>query len=191
MMRSAKTQKELPAKQREELLSTLKTRFETNMPRHPALRWADVLARLRALPEKLRPLLEMERTGGQPDVAGRDADTGEILFMDCSAETPQERRSICYDRAGLESRKEHKPKTSAMDMAAAIGIDLLTEEQYGSLQNLGEFDTKTSSWLKTPAHIRQLGGALYGERRYNRIFTGHNGAQSYYSSRGFRGLLRV
>jgi hypothetical protein len=183
--------KELSPKQREELLRALKARFEKHMNRHQGLEWAKVQARLEANPEKLWSLNEMERTGGEPDVIGHDKKTGEYIFFDCSAETPKGRTSVCYDRAGLESRKEHKPDNTAMDMAAAMGIELLTEDQYQELQKLGDFDTKTSSWVKTPADIRKLGGALYGDRRYGRVFTGHNGAQSYYAARAFRGSLRV
>ena len=190
-MKDVKTKKALAPKQREELLRTLKARFEKNMNRHPGLEWTQVQARLEANSGKLRSLNEMERTGGEPDVVGWDKVTGEYVFYDCAAETPKERRSVCYDREGLESRKEHKPKNNAVDMAAGMGIELLTEEQYRELQELGEFDTKTSSWVKTPADIRRRGGALYYERRYGRIFVGHNGAQSYYSSRGFRGWLKV
>jgi hypothetical protein len=185
------TKKELSPKQREELLGALKDRFEKNMNRHKGLDWAKVQARLEANPDKLWSLAEMERTGGEPDVVGQDKKSGENIFFDCSAETPKGRTSVCYDREGLESRKEHKPKTTAMDWAAAMGIELLTEGQYRELQTLGEFDMKTSSWLKAPADIRELGGALYGERRYGRVFVGHNGAQSYYGVRGFRGSLRV
>src|SRR5678810_1306911 len=177
--------------QREELLGVLKARFEKNMGRHKGLDWSKVQAKLQANPEKLWSLNEMERTGGEPDVVGHDKKTGEYVFYDCSAESPKGRTSVCYDRQGLESRKEHRPKNTAMDMAAAMGIELLTEEQYLELQKLGEFDTKTSSWIKTPADIRKLGGALYCDRRYGRVFVGHNGAQSYYSARGFRGSLRV
>ena len=183
--------KELSAKQREELLRALKARFEKNMNRHKGLEWARVQARLEANAEKLRSLNEMERTGGEPDVVVQDKKTGEYVFYDCSAESPKGRTSVCYDREGLESRKEHRPKTTAMDMAAAMGIELLTEEQYQELQKLGDFDTKTSSWVKTPADIRKLGGALYCDRRYGRVFVGHNGAQSYYAARAFRGSLRV
>jgi hypothetical protein len=193
-MQGVETKKRLSSKQREELLKTLKARFEKNMSRHPGLDWAKVQSRMcgmEAHPEKLWSLHEMERTGGEPDVVGHDKKTGEYIFFDCSAETPSGRRSVCYDREGLESRKEHKPKNTAMDMAAAMGIELLTEEEYLGLQKLGNFDTKTSSWLKTPAAIRKLGGALYGERRYGRVFVGHNGAQSYYAVRAFRGSLRV
>ena len=184
-------QKALSSKQREELLTALKARFEKNMNRHKGVEWAKVLARLEANLEKLWSLNEMERTGGEPDVVGQDKKSGEYIFFDCSTETPKGRVSVCYDREGWESRKEHRPKTTAMDMAAGMGIELLTEEQYLELQILGEFDTKTSSWVKTPADIRELGGALYCERRYGRIFVGHNGAQSYYAVRGFRGSLRV
>lgn len=182
---------ELSPEQREELLSTLKARFEKNRSRHKGLEWAKVQARLEANPEKLWPLHEMERTGGEPDVAGHDKKTGEYIFYDCSAESPKGRRSLCYDREALEARKEHKPKDSAIDMAAAMGIELLTEEQYRELQKLGDFDTKTSSWVKTPADIRKLGGALFCDYRYGHVFTYHNGAESYYAARGFRGALRV
>ena len=190
-MKGAKTKKELSPKQRADLLKTLQSRFEKHLRRHKALAWSDVQARLEANPEKLWSLSEMEKTGGEPDVVAHDPKTGEYLFFDCSAETPKGRTSVCYDREGLESRKEHKPKTTAMDMAAAMGIELLTEEQYGELQKLGDFDAKTSSWIKTPADIRKLGGALYCDRRYGRVFTGHNGAQSYYAARAFRASLRV
>ena len=178
--------KELSAQQREKLLSALNARFEKNMNRHQGLEWAKVHAKLEANSEKLWSLNEMERTGGEPDVVGHDKKTGEYLFYDCSAESPKGRTSFCYDRQGLESRKEHKPENTAMDMAAAMAVELLTEEQYVQLQKLGEFDTKTSSWVKTPDNIRKLGGALYCDRRYGRVFVGHNGAQSYYSGRGFR-----
>jgi hypothetical protein len=188
-MRSSK--KELSPKRREEVLGALKARFERNMNRHNGLEWAKIKAKLEANTEKLWSLSEMEGTGGEPDVVGQDKKTGEYIFFDCSAETPKDRTSVCYDREGLESRKEHRPKNTAMDMAAAMGIELLTEEQYLDLQTLGDFDMKTSSWVKTPADIRKLGGALYCERSYGRIFTGHNGAQSYYRGRGFRGSLRV
>jgi hypothetical protein len=183
--------KELSSIQREELLKALKARFEKNMNRHQGLEWAKVQARLEANAEKLWSLNEMQRTGGEPDVVGHDKKTGEYVFFDCSAETPKGRTSACYDREGLESRKEHRPKNTAMDMATAMGIALLTEEEYCELQKLGEFDTKTSSWIATPADIRKLGGALYCDRRYGRVFVGHNGAQSYYAARGFRGSLRV
>jgi len=190
-MKVAETKKNLSPAQREELLRALKARFEKNIPRHKGLEWANVSAKLEANTEKLWSLSEMERTGGEPDVVGHDKKTGEYIFFDCSAESPKGRVSVCYDREGLESRKEHKPKTTAMDLAAAMGIELLTEEEYQALQKLGDFDTKTSSWVKTPADIRKLGGALYCERRYGRVFVGHNGAQSYYNVRGFRGSLRV
>lgn len=183
--------KQLSPAQREELLEALKARFEKNLNRHKGLEWAKVQARLEAHPEKLWSLHELEKTGGEPDVVGLDKQTGECLFFDCSAETPKGRTSVCYDREGWESRKEHRPKTTAVDMATAMGVELLTEEEYHQLQRLGEFDRKTSSWVKTPADIRELGGALYGERRYGRIFVGHNGAQSYYAVRGFRASLRV
>ena len=176
---------------REELLSALKTRFEKNMHRHQGLEWAHVQAKLDAHPEKLWSLSEMERTGGEPDVVGYDEETGEITFYDCSAESPQGRRNVCYDREALELRKEHKPKDSALDIAAAMGIEILTEEQYRELQKLGNFDTKTSSWLKTPAEIRKLGGAIFADRRYDHVFVYHNGAESYYGARAFRGSLRV
>src|SRR5258705_7894051 len=183
--------KELSPKQREELLGALKARFEKNINRHKGLEWAKIQTKLEANAEKLWSLNEMERTGGEPDVVGHDKNTGDYIFYDCSAETPNGRTSVCYDREGLESRKEHKPKNTAMDMAAAMGIELLTEEQYLELQKLGDFDTKTSSWVKTPADIRKFGGALYCDRRYGRVFVGHNGAQSYYAARAFRGSLRV
>jgi Protein of unknown function (DUF4256) len=183
--------KELSAKRREELLRTLKSRFEKNINRHQGLEWANVLTRLKADPEKLWSLSEMERTGGEPDVVGQDKKTGQYIFWDCSAETPKDRTSVCYDREGWESRKEHRPKTTAMDMATAMGIELLTEEEYLALQKFGDFDTKTSSWVKTPSDIRKLGGALYCDRRYGRVFVGHNGAQSYYAARGFRGSFRI
>ena len=183
--------KELSPKQAEELLKALKARFEKNMNRHKGLEWVQVRAKLETSAEKLWSLNEMESTGGEPDVVGLDKKSGEYVFYDCSAESPKGRTSVCYDREGLESRKEHRPKTTAMDMAAAMGIELLTEEQYLELQKLGEFDTKTSSWVKTPSDIRKLGGALYGDRRYGRVFVGHNGAQSYYAARAFRGWLRV
>src|SRR5215472_10990864 len=183
--------KELSPKQREELLRALKARFEKNMNRHKGLEWAKVQARLEANTGKLWSLNEMERTGGEPDVVSHDEKTGEYVFYDCSAETPKDRRSFCYDRDALVARKEAKPKNSALDVAAAMGIELLTEEQYLELQKLGDFDTKTSSWVKTPADIRKLGGALYCNRRYGRVFVGNNGAESYYGSRAFRGSLRV
>lgn len=183
--------KEMKAKQYEELLGELKGRFEKNMNRHKGLDWAKVQAKLEANPAKLRSLNEMETTGGEPDVVGFDKKTGEYLFYDCSVESPKGRRSVCYDREALEARKEHKPKDSAINMAAAMGIELLTEEQYRELQKLGEFDLKTSSWVSTPADIRKLGGALFCDRRYNQVFVYHNGADSYYGARGFRGSLRV
>lgn len=185
------TKRELSPEQREELLQTLKARFEKNMSRHPGLEWIDVQAKLEANPEKLWSLHEMEETGGEPDVVGHDGKTGEYLFYDCSAESPKGRRSVCYDREALESRKEHKPKNSAVEMAAAMGIELLTEEQYRELQQLGNFDMKTSSWVITPERIRKLGGALFCDRRYDTVFVYHNGAESYYAARGFRGSLRV
>ena len=183
--------KELSPAQREELISELKARFEKNMNRHKGLEWGKIQAKLEADPEKLWSLSEMERTGGEPDVVGFDKKTGKYIFYDCSAESPKDRRSFCYDRQALESRKEHKPKNSAIDMAAAMGIELLTEEQYRELQQLGEFDTKTSSWVQTPTDIRKLGGALFCDRRYDHVFVYHNGAESYYAARGFRGSLRV
>ena len=183
--------KELSPKQRDELLAALKARFEKNLGRHQGLVWAKVQARLEAKPDKLWSLAEMERTGGEPDVVGQDKKSGEFVFMDCSAQSPKGRVSFCYDRAALDSRKEHKPKNSVMDAAAAMGMEVLTEEEYFALQKLGEFDTKSSSWLQTPAEIRELGGAIYGDRRYGRVFIGHNGAESYYSGRGFRGWLKV
>ena len=185
------SKKELSPKQRQELLRALKARFEKNMNRHNGLEWAKVQAKLEANPKQLWSLNEMERTDGEPDVVGLDKKTGEYLFYDCSAESPKGRRSVCYDREALEARKENKPKDSAMDMAAAIGVELLTEEQYRELQKLGDFDTKTSSWVKTPSDIRKLGGALFCDRRYNHVFLSHNGAESYYAARGFRGSLRV
>src|SRR6266566_1173891 len=181
----------LSKKQREELLRALKARFEKNMNRHKGLEWAKVQAKLEAKTEKLWSLNEMERTGGEPDVVGLDKKTGEYIFYDCSAESPKGRRSLCYDGEALESRKEHKPKNNAIDMAAAMGIELLSEEQYRELQKLGNFDTKTSSWVKTPADIRKLGGAIFCDRRYGNVFVYHNGAESYYAARAFRGLLRV
>jgi hypothetical protein len=193
--REAKTEmqraKDMKAKQLEELLRALKARFETNMNRHKGLDWAKVQAKLEANTEKLWSLNEMERTGGEPDVVGHDKKTGEFIFCDCSAESPKGRRSVCYDHEALEARKEFKPKDSAMNMAAAMGIELLTEEQYRELQKLGNFDTKTSSWVKTPSAIRKLGGALFCDRRYDNVFVYHNGAESYYAARAFRGCLRV
>jgi len=181
----------LSKSQREELLRALKARFEENMNRHKGLEWAKVQGRLEAKPEKLWSLHEMERTGGEPDVAGQDKKTGEYIFYDCSEESPKGRRSFCYDREALEKRKEHKPKNSAIDVADAMGIELLTEEEYRGLQKLGEFDTKTSSWVKTPAAIRKLGGALFCDRRYDTVFVYHNGADSYYGARAFRGSVRI
>jgi hypothetical protein len=181
----------LSKKHREELLRALKARFEKNMNRHQGLAWEKVQARLEANAEKLSSLSEMEKTGGEPDVVGHDKTTGEYIFYDCSAESPNGRRSLCYDREALDSRKENKPKDNALDIAAAIGIELLTEAQYRELQKLGKFDTKTSSWVKTPSAIRKLGGALFCDRRYDTVFVYHNGAESYYAARGFRGSLRV
>jgi hypothetical protein len=183
--------KEIPAKQREALLRTLKARFEAHMNRHPGIEWTRVQARLESSGSKLWSLNEMERTGGEPDVVGQDQTSGEYLFVDCSAQSPKGRRSVCYDRAALEARKEHKPKDSAVDMAAAMGTQLLTEEEYRALQTLGQFDTTTSSWVKTPTKIRQLGGALFCDRRYDTVFLYHNGAESYYAARGFRCSLRM
>lgn len=181
----------LPASQQKELLEILKKRFEKNKARHKGIEWDRVEARLEANAEKLWSLNEMEMTGGEPDVVGVDKKTGEYIFYDCSAESPSGRRSFCYDKAALDSRKEHKPKNSAIDMATEMGIELLTEEEYRSLQQLGNFDTKTSSWVKTPPGIRKLGGAVFCDRRYNTVFLYHNGAESYYAARGFRGSLRV
>jgi Protein of unknown function (DUF4256) len=181
----------LSKKQREELLGVLKARFEKHMNRHKGLEWAKVQAKLEANPEKLWSLNQMERTGGEPDVVGQDKKAGEYIFYDCSAESPKGRRSLCYDREALNARKENKPKDNAIDMAAALGIELLTEEQYRELQNLGNFDLKTSSWVKTPSAIRKLGGAVFCDRRYDHVFLYHNGAESYYAARGFRGSLRV
>ena len=183
--------KKLTPAQREELLNTLKARFEKNMNRHKGLEWAKVETRLKANGERLWSLNEMERTGGEPDVVGYDRKTGEYSFYDCAAESPKGRRSICYDRAALDARKENKPANSAIDMATDMGIELLTEDQYRELQKLGEFDLKTSSWIQTPTDIRKLGGALYCDRRYNTVFLYHNGADSYYAARGFRGSLKV
>ena len=184
-------EKELSTEQRDSLLLTLKARFEKNLHRHAGLKWSAVEAKLVANPGKLWSLSEMERTGGEPDVVGQDEKTGEFIFFDCSAETPLGRRNTCYDREGLDSRKSFKPENSAMEMAAGIGIELLTEAEYRSLQTLGEFDLKTSSWLKTPLDIRKLGGALFADRRYNTVFVYHNSAPSYYGVRGFRGSLRL
>jgi Protein of unknown function (DUF4256) len=183
--------KELSPKQRAELLGELKARFEKNMNRHKGLEWAKVQTKLEAKTEELWSLNEMEKTGGEPDVVGYDKKTGEYIFYDCSAESPKGRRSVCYDHEALEARKEHKPGNSAMNMAAAMGIEILTEEQYRELQKLGDFDLKTSSWVKTPSDIRKLGGALFCDRRYGHVFLSHNGAESYYAARGFRGSLRV
>jgi Protein of unknown function (DUF4256) len=188
---SNSSKKDLSAQQREELLRTLQARFKSNTNRHQGLEWAQVQAKLEENAEKLWSLHEMERTGGEPDVVGQDKKTGEYIFHDCSAESPKGRRSVCYDREALESRKEHKPKDSAMGMAAAMGIELLTEEQYRELQKLEEFDTKTSSWVKTPSNIRNLGGALFCDRRFDTVFVYHNGAESYYAGRAFRGWLKV
>jgi hypothetical protein len=183
--------KELSPEQSEELLKVLKIRFEKNMNRHKGLEWDKVRVKLEANSEKLCSLNEMERTGGEPDVVGHDKKTGEYIFYDCSAESPISRRSLCYDREALEARKEHKPKNSVIDMAADMGVELLTEEQYRELQKLGNFDTKTSSWIKTPADIRKLGGAIFCDRRYGNVFVYHNGAESYYAARGFRGSLKI
>ena len=183
--------KDLSPEQREQLLRALNARFEKNMNRHQGLAWAKVQAKLEANTEKLWSLHEMERTGGEPDVVGHDKKTGEYIFYDCSAESPKDRRSLCYDREALDSRKEAKPKNSAIDLAAAMGVELLTEEQYRELQKLGNFDTKTSSWVKTPPAIRELGGALFCDRRFDTVFVYHNGAESYYAARGFRGWLKV
>lgn len=185
------TKKQLSTERREELLGILKIRFEKNMNRHKGIAWPEVRARLEASPEKMWSLSEMEKTGGEPDVVGHDRKTSEYFFFDCSPQSPEPRTSVCYDREALDSRKEHKPKNSAKDMAAAMGVELLTEEQYRDLQKLGEFDTKSSSWVKAPDDIRKLGGGLFGDRRYGHVFVYHNGAQSYYSGRGFRTALRV
>ena len=191
MKTNASAKKELSPKQRDELLATLQARFDANKARHPGLVWAKVQARLEAKPDKLWSLAEMERTGGEPDVVGQDKNSGEFVFMDCAPESPAVRRSVCYDREGWLSRKEARPKTTAMDMATEMGVALLTEEEYVALQKLGEFDLKSSSWIATPPDIRERGGALYAERRYDRIFVGHNGAQSYYAVRGFRSSIKV
>src|ERR1700760_2673490 len=190
-MNTMKSNTKLSPEQREGLLGTLKARFEKSMGRHKGLEWTQALARLEAHSDKLWSLHEMERTGGEPDVVGHEKKTGEYIFYDCSSESPKGRRSVCYDREALESRKEHKPEDNAIEMAAAIGIELLTEEQYRELQKLGNFDCKTSSWVKTPANIRKLGGAIFCDRRYDTVFLYHNGAESYYAARGFRGALRV
>jgi hypothetical protein len=186
-----RNKKEMSAEQRKELLRALKARFDKNMIRHAGLEWAQVQAKLEANPEKLWSLNEMERTGGEPDVVGHDKKTGEYIFYDCSPESPKDRRSFCYDREALDARKENKPKNNAMGMAAAMGIELLTEEEYRELQKLGPIDTKTSSWVKTPSAIRKLGGALFCDRRFDTVFLYHNGAESYYAARGFRGSLKV
>ena len=185
------TKNKLTPEQADKLLKTLKPRFEKNASRHKGIEWAKVQAKLEANADKLWSLNQMEATGGEPDVVGHDKKTGAYIFFDCSPETPAGRRSICYDRAALDARKEHKPKTSAMDMAAEIGVELLTEEQYRQLQQLGNFDTKTSSWITTPANVRKLGGALFCDRRFDTVFTYHNGAESYYAARGFRGWVGV
>jgi hypothetical protein len=190
-MSNLETKKKLSQELREELLRALKARFEKNMNRHKSLEWSEVQAKLYANAEKLWSLNEMERTGGEPDVVGYDKKTGEYIFCDCSTESPKVRRNVCYDREALESRKEYKPKDTALDMAAAMGIEILSEEQYRELQKLGNFDTKTSSWLNTPTEIRKLGGAIFADRRYDHVFVYHNGAESYYGVRGFRGSLRV
>ena len=191
MTETKRSKKLLSPQQREELLRVLQARFEKNMNRHNGLVWPQVQAKLESNTEKLRSLAEMERTGGEPDVIGRDKNTGEYIFYDCCVESPSGRRSLCYDREALNGRKENKPKDNAMDAAAAMGIELLTEEQYRELQKLGRFDTKTSSWVKTPSAIRKLGGALFCDRRYDTVFVYHNGAESYYAARGFRGWIRV
>jgi hypothetical protein len=192
MKKTTGNKKTLSPEQREKLLGVLAARFEKNLKRHKGLKWTDVKIRLEAANEgTLWSLNEMESTGGEPDVVGHDKNTGEVIFFDCSPESPKGRTSVCYDREGLESRKEHKPENNAIDLAAAMGIELLDEEQYRQLQTLGEFDTKTSSWVKAPADIRKLGGALFGDRRYGHVFIYHNGAQSYYGARAFRGSLRV
>jgi hypothetical protein len=191
MKKNSSNKKALLSSQREEFLNTLKTRFEKNTPLHKDIKWDKVQTKLESKPDKLWSLNEMERTGGEPDVVGYEKKTDEYIFYDCSAESPNGRRSLCYDRKALESRKEHKPKNNVVDVAAAMGIELLTEEQYRGLQKLGEFDLKTSSWIKTPDEIRKLGGAIFCDRRYNSVFTYHNGAESYYAARGFRGVLKV
>ena len=190
-MAAKETTRKLSTGETNELLASLKARFEKNMQRHKGYAWTDIEARLNASKEKLWSLDQMEKTGGEPDVIGFDKKTGEYIFCDCSAESPKDRRSLCYDREALNARKEHKPKNSAVDMAADMGVELLTEEEYRSLQQLGKFDTKTSSWIKTPQPIRKLGGAIFGDRRYDTVFLYHNGAESYYAARGFRGSLRV
>ncbi|NUM80075.1 DUF4256 domain-containing protein [bacterium] len=190
-MNKTKSNKKLSAEQAEKLFSILKTRFEKNINRHKGFEWAKIQTKLETNADKLWSLHEMERTGGEPDVVGFDKKTGEYIFYDCSAESPDGRRSFCYDRKALDSRKEHKPKNSAMDMAAGMGIEILSEEQYRELQTLGEFDLKTSSWVKTPEAIRKLGGAVFCDRRYDHVFVYHNGAESYYAARGFRGMLKI
>jgi hypothetical protein len=190
-MKGAKTKKSLSSAQQQELLATLEARFTKNPRRHPGVSWKTVAARLKGADEKLWSLHEMERTGGEPDVIGQDKSSGAFLFFDCSAQSPEGRTSLCYDQEALDSRKEFKPKSSAMQLAAAMGVEVLTEEQYRELQQLGEFDTKSSSWLKTPPEIRKLGGAIFGDRRFGRVFVYHNGAQSYYAGRGFRSWLAV
>jgi hypothetical protein len=190
-MKSGKTKTELSSREREELLATLQARFEKNTGRHKGVEWAKVKGKLASSPEKLWSLGEMERTGGEPDVIGQDKKTGEYIFFDCSPESPKGRVSLCYDREALDARKEHKPKGSALDLAEAMGTELLTEEQYQELQKLGDFDTKTSSWLKAPAEMRKLDGAPFGDRRFGRVFIYHNGVQSYYAGRGFRAALKV
>ncbi|MBC7947436.1 MAG: DUF4256 domain-containing protein [Chitinophagaceae bacterium] len=191
MSKSKINKQKLPPGQRDELLRVLKARFEKNMKRHKGLEWAKVQAKIEANPEKLVSLDEMESTGGEPDVVGLDKKTGEYIFYDCSAESPKDRRSVCYDGDALASRKEHKPKNSAIDMAAEMGITILSEEQYRELQELGDFDTKTSSWVETPAEIRKRGGALFCDKRYGQVFVYHNGAESYYAARGFRGWIKI
>lgn len=190
-MKSPGTRKTLSPSQREDLLATLRDRFDKNTHRHGGVEWPEVQARLEANVEKLRSLHEMERTGGEPDVVGQDQKTGEFIFVDCSAESPKGRTSLCYDREALDSRKEHKPKNSVVDLAGELGVELLSEDEYRELQKLGEFDTKSSSWLRTPPEIRKLGGAIFGDRRFGRVFVYHNGAQSYYSGRAFRGSVRI
>jgi hypothetical protein len=191
MSKVTSNKKKLSSVEREELLELLKVRFEKNMNRHKGLDWADLVTRLKANPDKLWSLHQMESTGGEPDVVGNDKKTGEYIFFDCSVESPKGRRSICYDHEALESRKEHKPENSAINMASEIGVDILTESEYRELQKLGKFDSKTSSWIKTPADIRKLGGAIFADYRYDHVFVYHNGAESYYAARGFRGSLRV
>jgi len=190
-MKAGRAEKKLSPEQNEKLFSVLQARFEKNTNRHDGLKWANIKTKLEEHPEKLWSLNEMERTGGEPDVVAHDKKTGEYIFFDCSPESPKDRRSFCYDRDALNTRKEAKPKNSAMDAAAAMGVELLTEEQYCELQKLGKFDMKTSSWLKTPAEVRKLGGAIFADRRFERVFIYHNGAESYYAARGFRGSLKV